>query len=90
MTKKLRLRVWFQFCKAQKSILFQDCYYSHLHPNEGAGGSKVCLKTYSILLIELQWPENLANTYARYKETLESCFNLIRSHQQYAYRDLHH
>ena len=32
--------------------------------------------------IELPWPENLANTYMRHRETLDSCFNLIRSHQQ--------
>ena len=32
--------------------------------------------------IELPWPENLANTYAWYTETLDSCFNFIRSYQQ--------
>ena len=29
----------------------------------------------------LPWPENLANTCMRHTETLDSCFNLIRSHQ---------
>ena len=33
--------------------------------------------------IELPWPENLANTYTQHTETLDdSCFDLIRSHQQ--------
>ena len=32
--------------------------------------------------IELPWPENLANTYTQHTETLNSCFDLIRSHQQ--------
>ena len=32
--------------------------------------------------IELPWPENLPNTYAWYTGTLDSCFDLIRSHQQ--------
>ena len=31
---------------------------------------------------KLPWPENPANTYSRHTETLDSCFNLIRSHQQ--------
>ena len=31
--------------------------------------------------IELPWSENLANTYARYTETLDSCYDLIRSPQ---------
>ena len=35
-----------------------------------------------ILRIELQWPENLANIYAWHTETLDSCFDLIRSQQQ--------
>ena len=35
-----------------------------------------------ILWIELQWPENPANTYAQHTETLNSCFDLIRSLQQ--------
>ena len=35
-----------------------------------------------ILWIKLPWHENPANTYARHTETLDSCFNLIRSHQQ--------
>ena len=35
-----------------------------------------------ILWIEIPWPENLVNTYARHMETLDSCFKLIRSHQQ--------
>ena len=35
-----------------------------------------------ILCIELPWPENPANTYARHTETLDSSFDLIRSHQQ--------
>ena len=34
-----------------------------------------------ILWIELPWPENPANTCARHTETLDSCFDLIRSHQ---------
>ena len=34
------------------------------------------------LWIELPWSENPANTYAQYTETLDSCFDLIRSHQQ--------
>ena len=34
-----------------------------------------------ILWIELPWPENPANTYMQHKETLDSCFDLIRSHQ---------
>ena len=34
-----------------------------------------------ILWIEL--PENPANTYERHTETLDGCFDLIRSHQQY-------
>ena len=32
--------------------------------------------------IELPWPENLANTYTWHMETLDSSFDLIRSHQQ--------
>ena len=35
-----------------------------------------------IMWIELPWPENLANTYAQHTEALNSCFDLIRSHQQ--------
>ena len=35
------------------------------------------------LWIELPLPENLANTHAEHTETLDSCFNLIRSYQQY-------
>ena len=35
-----------------------------------------------ILWIELPWPEIPANTYARHTETLDSCFDLIRFHQQ--------
>ena len=35
-----------------------------------------------MLWIELPWPENPANTYARRTETLNNCFDLIRSHQQ--------
>ena len=35
-----------------------------------------------ILWIELPWPENSMNTYAGHSETLDSCFDLIRSHQQ--------
>ena len=35
-----------------------------------------------ILWIELRWPENPANTYPWHTETLDSCFDLIRSHQQ--------
>ena len=35
-----------------------------------------------LLWIELPWPENPANTYARHTETLDSCFDLIRSHQE--------
>ena len=35
-----------------------------------------------ILWIELPWPENPANIYARRMETLDSCFDLIRSLQQ--------
>ena len=34
-----------------------------------------------ILWIELPWPENPLNTYAQYTGTLDSCFDLIRSHQ---------
>ena len=36
-----------------------------------------------ILWIELPWPENPVNTYAWHKETLDSCFDPIRFHQQY-------
>ena len=36
----------------------------------------------SRLWIELPWTENPANTYARYTEILDSCFDLIRSYQQ--------
>ena len=36
-----------------------------------------------ILWIELPWPESPANTYARHKVTLDNCFDLIRSHQQW-------
>ena len=32
--------------------------------------------------MELPWLENPANTYARHSETLDSCFDLIRTHQQ--------
>ena len=32
--------------------------------------------------IELPWPENLENTCMWHTETLHSCFNLIKSHQQ--------
>ena len=35
-----------------------------------------------ILWIELPWSEKPANTYARHTETLDSCFDLIRFHQQ--------
>ena len=35
-----------------------------------------------ILWIELPWPENPPNTYARHTGTLDCCFDLIRSHQQ--------
>ena len=35
-----------------------------------------------ILWIELPWPENLPNTYARHTETLDSCFDLMRFYQQ--------
>ena len=35
-----------------------------------------------ILLIELPWPEKPANTCVRHTETLDSCFDLIRSSQQ--------
>ena len=35
-----------------------------------------------ILWIELPWPEDPATTYARHAETLDSYFDLIRSHQQ--------
>ena len=35
-----------------------------------------------ILWIELPWPESPANTYTRHTETLDSYFDLIRSHQQ--------
>ena len=35
-----------------------------------------------ILWIELPCPENLANTNTWYTETLDSCFDLIKSHQQ--------
>ena len=35
-----------------------------------------------ILWIELTWPENLANTDARHTETLERCFDLVKSQQQ--------
>ena len=31
-----------------------------------------------LLWIELKWPENPANTYARHMKTLDSCFDLIR------------
>ena len=34
-----------------------------------------------MLWIELPWPENPANTYAWHTETLDCCFDLIRSHQ---------
>ena len=40
------------------------------------------LSTGIILWIELPWPENLANTYAQHRETLDCYFDLIRSHQQ--------
>ena len=33
-------------------------------------------------LIDSPWPENPANTCTRYTEPLDSCFNLIRCHQQ--------
>ena len=32
--------------------------------------------------MELPWPENPPNTYARHTEPLDCCFDLIRSHQQ--------
>ena len=35
-----------------------------------------------ILWIELPRPENPVNTYSRYMEIRDSCFDLIRSHQQ--------
>ena len=35
-----------------------------------------------ILWIELPWPENPANTYVRHSETLDSRFDLIKSHLQ--------
>ena len=36
-----------------------------------------------ILWIELPSPEYPVNTYARHTETLDSCFDFIRSHQQW-------
>ena len=39
-----------------------------------------------ILWIEIPWPENPANTYARHTETLDSLLGLISS----GYRDLYH
>ena len=36
-----------------------------------------------ILWIELPWPENPASTCAWHTETLDSCFDVIRSHQQW-------
>ena len=35
-----------------------------------------------ILWLELIWSENPENTYVQHTETLDSCFDLIRSHQQ--------
>ena len=35
-----------------------------------------------ILWIELQWPKSPAHIYVRNTETLDSCFDFIRSHQQ--------
>ena len=35
-----------------------------------------------VLWIELPWPKNPANLHARHMVTLDSCFDLIRSHQQ--------
>ena len=46
---------------------------------------KLCANKWLIInysWIELPWPENPANTYARHTETLGSCFDLLRSHQQ--------
>ena len=36
-----------------------------------------------ILWIELPWLENPVNTYIWHTETLDTCFDLIRSHQLY-------
>ena len=44
--------------------------------------SSTNFKEEETLWIELPWPENTPNTYARDTETLDSCFDLIRSHQQ--------
>ena len=35
-----------------------------------------------LMWIELLWPENPANTYPRHPEALDSCFDLITSHQR--------
>ena len=42
-----------------------------------------CFAIWHMGWIELPWPENQVNTYTRHTETLDCCFNLIRSHQQY-------
>ena len=45
--------------------------------------SNPCTKLTFFHKTELPWPENAANTCTWHTETLDSCFDLIRSHQQY-------
>ena len=53
---------------------------------QNGGKKKECIFSFLrlgiILWIELPWPENMASTYTWHTERLDSCFNLIRSHQQ--------
>ena len=63
----LFLFLQFQYSIISKTVFFKSTFF-------------LCKRIIS--WIELPWPENPANTYARHTETLDSCFDLIRSHQQ--------
>ena len=56
--------------------------HTHTHAHRYIDVHFLFLSREIILWNELPWPENPANTCARHTETLDSCFDLIRSHQQ--------
>ena len=74
----------FNYCDL---IQIFPCYINHLltHKEENSNigiWHRLFCSTLFIQGIELLWLENLANTYVRHTKTLDSCFDLIRSHQQ--------
>ena len=77
-----------RFTLIQSSSIFKAPYVVQIDLfKDDSYSTGLCTSTFSflsrgiILWIELPWPENLANTYAWHVETLDSCFDLIRSHQ---------